>query len=575
MLEFRCRWQTVNSVQLTLETTDRPRTGLPFTIVFSHLMRPAGRLILAVLAIVFAAGCGAGRAPAHATDTLVIAQAWEPHTLNPLLHIDYNAYELDNLVYSMLLQQDAGGRLVPDLATNVPSLSNGQISADGRRIVYHLRRGLQWQDGQLLTASDVVFTYRAIMNPHTSVPSRDGYDGIDHVEAPDAYTIVVHLKHRFSSFLSFFFAPGQGYPVLPAHLLSRYASLDAVRFNSMPIGSGPYRVVRWSRGDRLELEANSRYFAGSPHIQHLIVRYVPNGATILNQLQTGEADVYFMADPSETHVATGSSTLTIYSHPIAGVQYVFFNTQNEVLRDSRVRRALALSLDVPYIANVVSQSRFSARYAQRGQFYWAFDPSVPDLTRDVAAADRLLDDAGWRRGPDGIRLREGKPLILELSYQSGRPVDATIGALIQQQVKVRGIAVMLKGYRIEQYVAPASLAGPLYSGKFQLALLYGGFPDPDVSHVYGCASVAPNGYNFARYCNPALDAELRAATSTFDLGARFKAYSVVQRILARDVPSIIMWQDQEIDIVPSRLRGFAPSIISPFFRADRWELASP
>jgi peptide/nickel transport system substrate-binding protein len=100
-----------------------------------------------------------------------MAQAWEPRSLNPLLHIDYNAYELDNLVYSMLLEQDETGRLVPDLATNVPSLSNGQISANGRRIVYRLRRDVRWQDGRPLTSRDVVFTYGAIMNPRTAVPS--------------------------------------------------------------------------------------------------------------------------------------------------------------------------------------------------------------------------------------------------------------------------------------------------------------------------------------------------------------------------------------------------------------------
>ncbi len=518
--------------------------------------------------------CGANGTQGRPTDTLVIAQAWEPHTLNPLLHIDYNAYELDNLVYSMLLQQDGGGRLVPDLALNVPSLSNGQISPDGRRVVYHLRRDVRWQDGKPLTAADVDFSYRAVMNPRTAVPSRDGYDDVESIEAPDPYTVVVRLKRRFSSFLSFFFAPGQGYPVLPAHLLARYASLDAVPFNSLPVGSGPYRVLRWGRGDRLVLEANPTYFGGAPHIKHLVVRYVPNGATIVNQLRTGEADTYFMADPSEVGFAANSATLSVRSHPIAGVQYVFINTDIGVLRDPRIRRALALSLNVPYIAQVVGRGWLSARQAQRGQFYWAFDPSVPDLKYDPSGADRLLDDVGWHRGQGGMRFKAGRPLSLELDYQAGRPADTTIGALLQQEARARGIAVALKTYRIEQYVAPANLGGPLYGGRFQTALLYGGFPDPDVSHIYGCASVAPHGYNFSRYCNPAVDAALQAATSSFDIGVRMKAYASVQRIIARDLPSLVLWQDQELDIVPARLRGFAPSIASPFYGACRWELES-
>jgi peptide/nickel transport system substrate-binding protein len=167
---------------------------------------PVARVVASALAILFGASCGAYGSQAGPPYTLVIAQAWEPHTLNPLLHIDYNAYELDNLVYSMLLQQDGGGRLVPDLALNVPSSSNGQISPDGRRIVYHLRRDVRWQDGKPLTSADVAFSYRAVMNPRTAVPSRDGYDDVEGIEAPDPYTVVVRLKRRFSSFLSFFFA---------------------------------------------------------------------------------------------------------------------------------------------------------------------------------------------------------------------------------------------------------------------------------------------------------------------------------------------------------------------------------
>jgi peptide/nickel transport system substrate-binding protein len=501
-----------------------------------------------------------------------MAQAWEPRSLNPLLHIDYNAYELDNLVYSMLLEQDETGRLVPDLATNVPSLSNGQISANGRRIVYRLRRDVRWQDGRPLTSRDVVFTYGAIMNPRTAVPSRAAYDIIERIETPDRYTVVVLLKRSFSSFLNFFLAPGQGYPVLPAHLLDRYASLDAIPFNALPVGSGPYRVVRWRRGDQLELEANRTYFRGAPRIAHLVIRYVPNGATIVNQLRTGEADAYFMADPAELDAVLNSARFRVRSHPIGGVQSIFFNTQGGALRDRRVRQALALSLDIPYIARAVGRGWYSARRAQRGRFYWAFDPKVSDSRYDPQGADRLFESAGWLRGPGGIRTKDRKPLALEFAYRAGAPTDATIAALVQQQAGRRGVTIELRTYRIEQLVAPASSGGPLYGGAFEMALLYGGFPDPDVSTVFGCAAAAPRGYNFARYCDPGLDAVLREASSTFDLGARLAAYSTAQRILARDVPTIPLWQDQEIDIVPARLRGLSPSIISPFYHAFAWFL---
>jgi peptide/nickel transport system substrate-binding protein len=529
------------------------------------------RIMAAVAALALSTSCGDG-SQEHRTDMLIIAQAWEPHTLNPLLHIDYNAYELDNLVYSMLLQQDADGRLVPDLATNVPSMANGQISSDGLRIVYHLRRNARWQDGALVTAADVTFTYAAIMNLRTAIPSRDGYDRVERIETPDPHKIVVHLKRRFSSFLSFFFAPGQGYPVLPAHLLARYASLNEVPFNTSPVGSGPYRVTRWKRGDQLELEANSAYFDGAPRIKRVVVRYVTNGTTIMNELRSREADVYFMADPVEAEFGAGNGAITVQSHPIAGVEQIFIDNQDAILRDPRIRHALALSLNIPFIAHAVGHGFFSPHGAQRGQFYWAFDPRVPDLLYDPAAADQLFDDAGWHRRADGMRFKGRRPLLVEFAYQSGRPMDSSIAVFFTQAARARGVAVTLKSYRIEQYVAPATLGGPLYAGRFQTALLSGGFADPDVSHVFGCEAVAPRGYNFSRYCNRTFDAEGRMAGSTFDPATRAKAYAVQQRILARDLPSIVMWQDREIDIIPTRLRGFAPSIMSPFYHASRWSL---
>jgi peptide/nickel transport system substrate-binding protein len=528
------------------------------------------RSIAAILVLAAVAGCSTPGISSRGADALVIAQAWEPATLNPLLHIDYNAYEIDNLVFSMLLKQDSEGRLLPDLATSVPSVANGQISPDGLRIVYHLRHDVRWQDGRALTAADVAFTFHAIMNPQNAVPSRSGYDDVERVETPNAFTVVVRLKRRFSSILSFFFAPGQGFPVLPAHLLAAYPSLNTVAFNSLPIGSGPYRVVRWVRGQRLELAANASYFGGAPRIEHIVVRYLPNGSTIVAQLRTGEADAYFMADPSEVGFAEHSATVTVRSHPISGDQLLFMNTRSALLGDPRLRRALALSLNVPLIARAVGHGWISPRDAQRGQFLWAYDAAVRYPSFDPAAADELLDAAGWRLGAGGMRFRAGQPLQLQLAYQAASPINATIAILLQAEAKAQGIEVTLRSYRIEQYVAPASSGGPLYGGKYQLALIDGGFPDPDVSRFYGCNAVAPHGYNLARYCNPALDALDQSALSTYDVPQRLVAYAQVQRILAHDVPAFALWQDRELDIVPRRLIGFAPSIVSPFYNVAQW-----
>lgn len=231
-------------------------------------MTPRGIAILGC-ACVFAA-CARSAAPPSRPATLVVAVSQEPVSLNPLYLQGALGYAISELSYTYLTNYDSNGKLVPDVAVTVPSPANGGISSDGKLIVYHLRRNVLWQDGAPLTSRDVVFTYRAIMNPSNAVPSRYGYDRVASVEAPGPYTVVVKLKRPYSPIVAYFFGGDSNYPILPAHLLARYTSLDRVPYNAAPIGSGPYRFSRWVRGDRLELAANPHYYGGRPAISRIL-----------------------------------------------------------------------------------------------------------------------------------------------------------------------------------------------------------------------------------------------------------------------------------------------------------------
>ncbi len=218
----------------------------------------------------------------------IIAQASEPRTLDPLLNTGYTAEEVGALVYSYLVRIDSRGQLEADLAQRVPSTANGDISRDGKTIVYHLRHGVRWQDGSPFTAGDVVATFRAVMNARTPVPTRLGYDQVTSIRALDATTLQVRLRERFAPFLTYFFET-ETYPILPSHLLAHISSLAGSAFDAAPIGTGPFRVREWRRGDHVELEANESYYAGPPELRRLRIEFVPNPQTIVLRLQTGEA----------------------------------------------------------------------------------------------------------------------------------------------------------------------------------------------------------------------------------------------------------------------------------------------
>ncbi len=211
--------------------------------------------------------CTHGEGTTSARDSLVIGRIGDFESLNPLLLSGADSASIGPLVFSYLVTVDSRGILAPDVAQAVPSVANGGISRDGKTIVYRLRKGVRWQDGAPLTSRDVAFTYRQILNPRNDVPARDVYDRIVRLETPDPWTVRLTLREPNSAMLSYFFAPDGNYTILPEHVLRGRTDLNHDPFNAMPVGSGPFRVVEWRRGDRLRLERFDGYFGGVPGLR--------------------------------------------------------------------------------------------------------------------------------------------------------------------------------------------------------------------------------------------------------------------------------------------------------------------
>ncbi|HEY1429645.1 MAG TPA: ABC transporter substrate-binding protein, partial [Candidatus Tumulicola sp.] len=177
--------------------------------------------------LVSTAACANGGVARHEPSQLVIARLSEPVSLDPLYLQGPDASDISALLFSSLTRYDAKNRIVPDVASAVPSISNGGIAADGRHIVYRLRRDVRWQDGYPLTARDVVFTYRASVDPANAIPAQSGYAAVSNVSAPNRYEVDVTLKRPYAPIVATFFG-GDGRPILPAHVLEKYRNLNAV-----------------------------------------------------------------------------------------------------------------------------------------------------------------------------------------------------------------------------------------------------------------------------------------------------------------------------------------------------------
>lgn len=529
------------------------------------------RVVLACLFLCATAGCTSrGSAPPR-SDLLIIASTIEPESLNPLFLQGRVYRDIAALGYSGLTTYDRRGSVAADVAATVPTLANGGISPDGKRFVFHLRHDVTWSDGYPLTARDVVFSYRAGINPSNAMPSQSADSGIAKVWAPDSYTVVAELTRPQPAFVTNFFGGDSG-AILPAHLLAAYPTLNHVPFNGAPIGSGPYRFTKWIRGERLDLAANDRYFRTKPAIPNLSIRFASDWSTIVNELMTHEVDAAFLASPSKVVALRSIPNHRVIVTLMRYFGTIVFNLKDPIVKDLDIRRAFASAIDRRMLVAKGAFGLYDTDTGMRGLFTWAFDPKVGTIAYDPTRARALLSNDGWALGVDGIRVKNGRRLEMQLVFSANAFVPDGIVPPMIEEARAVGIDLAIRQY--DRRVLWA-LDGPLYKGRFQTALLTltNGGDDPDPSGFLSCDRQPPNGYNFARYCNAAVDRAIRHAAFLYDRAERRRIYSFIQRRLIADVPYDFLWQPSEIDVIPTALRGYEfPPGVSPYNAVAGWRL---
>ncbi|MHB8146016.1 MAG: peptide ABC transporter substrate-binding protein [Vulcanimicrobiaceae bacterium] len=536
------------------------------------MIRPVFALIATTLLTVLFVGCSkSGSQPAQ-NDQLTLAVPINPTQLNPIL--EQNAIEnaIDGLMFDELVTIDNHGKDVPDLAAVVPTRRNGGISSNGLVITYHLRKDARWSDGKPVTSADVKFTWQAIMNPRNNVVSRHGYDAVASIDTPDPYTVVLHMKRVFPPAIDTIFGESDSpYRILPAHLLRRYSNLNDIPFNADPVTSGPYRFVRWLRGDKILLDANRGYFRGAPTINHITIRIIADDNTTEAELRTHEVDLAFEItgttyndlrdDPNVVRQLANSPDYTA----------IFFNVQRPPLNDELVRHAIAMAIDRSALVRDDTYGTGTLAIADISPFSWAYDPHLAPIPFDAAAARALLDRAGWRVGPNGIREKDGRRLSLQLVYGQGSELAQNVTVQVQQMLRSVGIDVQLKSYDYQILYAAAQDGGILNGGKFDMTLYaWVSGSDPDNSSDWLCSEIPPAGNNVTRYCSKAMDRDQTLALSTFNRTKRKADYAKIERLLLRDVPGVFLYYQPLRYARIANLRHFSPNGISEGWNASSW-----
>jgi peptide/nickel transport system substrate-binding protein len=524
---------------------------------------------LAAAASLCLAGCAAGSAPAAGNGRLRLAVSSQPRSLNPIFNDTLTVVqELNRLYDDPLWTYDADGRLIPRIAARVPSIANGDISPDGRTIVVRLRHDVKWQDGVPFTSADVRFSWQAMMDPKNNVGSRDGIDRILTIETPDPFTAVVHMRAAYARAVPYSFPP-----LIPEHAL-RGADLNTSPFNAAPIGTGPFRVVAWKRGDYIDLAANDAYYLGRPKLRTIRVNDVPAANTRVIMLKTGEIDLAELNAEGYRQVKNAPN-VKVEVYPSRSTFEFFLNVTRPNLTDVRVRRAIAYALDRAALGRSSSYDGYpdtlANGYNDPGSF--AYDPGLAPVPYDPAQAARLLDAAGWHLASDGFRWKDGRRLTLQLVTRSGASGEEATNTRAQAMLHAAGIDAQLKAYSNELVFAPASAGGVLATGTFDLFYAsYENSFDPDSSWILTCRRREPAGYNESRYCNPALDRLEALGLSTFDPGRRKAYYRQIDRIVQDEMPIVFVAWPKIAYGMSVRLRGFAFNGNAANWNAYQWSL---
>jgi len=519
-------------------------------------------LILAILALVasLSTACAPrGQAPTPTPTiggTLLYGTIWEPSALNPIVAPDVVTKWILETIFDGVVAINDKMEIVPELA------QSWEISPDGKVYTFKLRQGVKWHDGKDFTAADVKFTYDTIIDPkQPKTLAKSDYALVDKIEVMDPLTVRFTLKSPNASFLSKL-AVG----IAPKHLLEGQEAATAP-FNRKPVGTGPFKFEEWVAGQKVSLIANTDYWRGRPKLDRLVWKIVPDSNVLTLQILNGEVDGGPIINPKDLPKFKERPDLKIYES-IGANTYIGFNCEKEPFTDKRVRQALNYGLDKKAIIEKILDGQAIPSTSEILANTWAYNPNVNRYDYDPARARALLEEAGWKMGPGGIREKDGKPLKFVLLTNAGDKLREEIVLFVRQQWKELGVEVELQFLELNTFIQERVL-----KSNFEAIFLASSVNvDPDFLSRRWSSAALQTGHNFLRWADPRVDELLAKGIATTDQAERKKIYDEAQRIIAEESPTVPIYYPKVLWAFKSNIKGIVPSPTNIFWNAEEWSL---
>jgi len=509
-------------------------------------------VLAALLAAVFSPPAGAASPAASASPgavTLRIGTTSDADTINPFTMLETLSFEAVGLTYNQLFDLGVDGKSRPMLATEVPTQANGGISPDGKTVTVKLKPDLKWSDGTPLTADDVAWTYNYYVDNAAVLPNMGlGAKGIKHTVAVDPTTVRIECAEPKADLFDTYL------PILPKHIWENVppAKAGSTYRNTPPlVGSGPFLIQEWKPGSFMKLTRNPYYWGPKPAVDEIVFSVYQNAETMVSDLQTGVLDAAQGILPAQFPGVKDLPGITAIDYNYRNWDYLSFNcytgpsTGNPVLRDEKFRSALNWALDREKLASVafngfatVGSTLMPPDNWTDPDYHWQ-PPADQQYSFDLAKANRLLDEAGYKRGPDGLRQYKGKPITLRFWTLTDNVQEQTAGKMMTGWFRQLGLKIDFEVIDTGALLSRVyNFEGATYKPDFDMYIWYwDGFSDPGIT-LSAFTTAAIGGNNEQGWSNPEFDKLAHQTATTLDPEQRKSYVWQQQQIIYEQTPQI-------------------------------------
>lgn len=527
-------------------------------------------------------------APAAASGvkgTAVVGEWQEPKGLIGPIFYQAHTYAIIYAMYYAPLALNEKDELVAEMLAEVPTLANGGISEDGKTYTLKFKEGFKWHDGPPVTSADFKFTWEFIMNPDTQAQTTAGWNKIESIETPDELTAIINMREPYAPFVPTTLA----LPILPKHALEGVSDPGNSEFARKPIGNGPFMFKEWIPGDRLTVVANPEAPI-PPKLESIIFKFVPDINTLIALLRTGDVDLGYELPENQVPELEKIENIQVSAIPGVAIERYYFNLRDPkdlskphpIFSDINVRKAISMGMDRFTVVDKILQGAGQVAVTELDNTPW-FNEELKPVPYDPEAAKKLLDEAGWQAGADGIREKDGLRLSFKHSMTTGDPLRENMQVVYQQNLADIGVEMIIDNYPAATLYGGCADDGIFGKSAFDMIGFTNFPPGIDItaewsdffltSTIKDCEK-NPAGTNSWGFSDPAVDKALECSITELNPEKRVGCIKEAQKLIYDQYVTLYTYDTLNIIAYSKRLQGLKPTVFGwHHYNYHEWSVA--